>query len=139
MDAKALLQLRLEEQWRKGKDIDLNKVGSFEKHTRGIAGRVMRKQGWKEGQSLGSSQVGITEPISSDGQKPSSKRGLGYYGEKLKRYPKRARPTREAVISTVYDKKEEKSAELYQSEGPYTIKYRDNIEFVPEKETASKN
>lgn len=139
MDAKALLQLRLEEQWRKGKDIDLNKVGSFEKHTRGIAGRVMRKQGWKEGQSLGSSQVGITEPISSDGQKPSSKRGLGYYGEKLKRYPKRARPTREAVISTVYDKKEEKSAELYQSEGPYTIKYRDNIEFVPEKKTAAKN
>jgi hypothetical protein len=137
MDARALLQLRLEEQWRQGKDIDINRVGSFEKYTRGIGGHVMRKQGWKDGQSLGSSQVGITEPISSNGQKPRSKRGLGYYGEKLNRFPKRVRPTREVVISTVFDKKEERSAELFQSEGPFTIKYRDNVEFVPEKETNS--
>ena len=139
VDAKALLQLRLEEQWRKGQDIhvDPNRVGSFEKHTRGMAGRVMRKQGWKEGQSLGCSQVGITEPIASDGQKPTSKRGLGYYGEKLIRYPKRARPTREAVISTVYDEKEDKNADIFQSKGPHAIKYRDNIEFVPQKEPAT--
>ncbi|EDO27871.1 predicted protein, partial [Nematostella vectensis] len=74
-DAKDLLQIRLEKQWRSGKDIDLNQVGDFERFTRGIGGSVMRRQGWSQGQSLGSSQPGITEPVPADGQKPSSKRG----------------------------------------------------------------
>ncbi|KAK3752733.1 hypothetical protein QZH41_018704 [Actinostola sp. cb2023] len=136
LDAKTLLQLRVEREWKRGQNIDLNRVGSFEKHTRGFGGKLMRKHGWTEGQSLGSSQVGITEPIPSDGQKPSSKRGLGFYGEKLNRFVKRPRPMREAVISTIYDKKEDRNVGLFQSEGPYNIKYRDKVDFVPG--TASK-
>lgn len=131
LDAKTMLQLRVEKEWKHGKNIDLNRVGGFEKYTRGFGGNIMKKQGWKVGQSLGSSQVGITEPIPNSGQHPSSKRGLGFYGEKLVRTIKRPRPTRELVISTIYDKEDERKSELFQSEGPYSMKYRDKVDFVP--------
>lgn len=135
LDAKTSLQLRVEQEWKCGKNIDLNRVGGFEKHTRGFGGHIMKKQGWTVGQSLGSSQTGITEPLPNDGQHPSSKRGLGFYGEKLNRVVKRPRPTREAVISTIYDKVEDRNSELFQSGGPYNIKYRDKVDFVPKTET----
>ncbi|XP_048582833.1 uncharacterized protein LOC5512880 [Nematostella vectensis] len=138
-DAKDLLQKRLEKQWRSGKDIDLNQVGDFERFTRGIGGSVMRRQGWSQGQSLGSSQPGITEPVPADGQKPSSKRGLGYYGEKLNRHVKRTRATRDVVIATVFDNPEERSTELYESTGPHAVKYRDSVSFVPASSSSKKS
>ncbi|EDO41134.1 predicted protein [Nematostella vectensis] len=138
-DAKDLLQMRLEKQWRSGKDIDLNQVGDFERFTRGIGGSVMRRQGWSQGQSLGSSQPGITEPVPADGQKPSSKRGLGYYGEKLNRHVKRTRATRDVVIATVFDNPEERSTELYESTGPHAVKYRDSVSFVPASSSSKKS
>jgi len=39
----------------------------------------MRKYGWHEGQSLGSSVRGIVDALDAEGgQKPSDKRGFGY-------------------------------------------------------------
>jgi len=43
----------------------------------GFGRRVMEKQGWKDGESLGSSQVGITDALESEGQHPNCKRGFG--------------------------------------------------------------
>ena len=42
-DSRDLLQMRIEKQWRKGNDIDLNQIGGFEKHTKGFGGQMMRK------------------------------------------------------------------------------------------------
>lgn len=120
--------MRLEEQWRKGNDIALNKIGGFEKHTRGFGSQLMRRQGWKEGGSLGSSQEGIKEPVVAEGQMPKCKRGLGYYGEKLQRHVKRSRAER--IISTIYDEPDSKEVNLFESWGPSKLKYVDNVEFV---------
>lgn len=129
-DARDLLQMRLESQWRKGRDIVLNKIGGFEKHTRGFGSQVMKKHGWEEGSSLGSSQVGIKEPVLADGQFPKCKRGLGYYGEKLERHVKRPRAERDVIISTVYDKLEGQEDPLFQSPGPDKLKYIRGVNFV---------
>ena len=125
--------MRTEEQWRRGNEVDLNRIGGFEKFTKGFGGRLMRQQGWKEGKGLGASQVGRAEPVSADGQAPHSKRGLGYFGEKLERnvQVKRPRADREVKISTIYDEPDERGVNLFQSQGPHVLTYRDNVEFVP--------
>ena len=122
--------MRLEEQWRKGNDITLNKFGGFEKHTRGFGSQLMRKQGWTEGGSLGSSQVGIKEPVVAEGQMPKCKRGLGYYGEKLQRHVKRPRAERNVIISTVYDEPDSQEVNLFESWRPDKLKYVSNVEVV---------
>ena len=71
------------------------------------------KQGWKPGQSLGSSQPGITEPIEAEGQaNPKERRGFGYHGEKLNRQVgasssrgagSKGRENLKHKLSTVYD------------------------------------
>lgn len=131
-DSRDLLQMRMEEQWRKGRDIVLNKVGGFEKHTKGFGSQVMKKHGWKEGNSLGSSQVGIKEPVVADGQFPKCKRGLGYYGEKLERHVKRPRAERDVIISTVYDEPDSQEENVFQSPGPDKLKYICGVNFVHE-------
>ena len=125
--------MRLESQWEKGNDIDLKKIGGFEKHTRGFGGHLMKQQGWKEGESLGSSQVGITEPVIADGQLPICKRGLGYHGEKLQRRVKRPRAERHVIISTVYDVLDEQEVNLFQSWGPEKLKFVSSVDFVRAK------
>lgn len=132
-DSRDLLQMRTEKQWRKGNDIDLNKIGGFEKYTRGFGGQLMRKQGWKEGGSLGLSQVGITEPVVAEGQLPKSKKGLGYYGEKLQRQVKRPRAERNVIISTIYDEPDNNEENVFESWGPDKLKYVNNVDFVPGK------
>lgn len=114
--------MRVEKQWRKGNDIDLNKIGGFEKHTKGFGGQILRKQGWREGGSLGSSQKGITEPVFAEGQLPKCKRGLGYYGEKLQRHVKQPKVKR--IISTVYDELDSNEENLFESWGPDKLKNR---------------
>ena len=132
-DSKDLLQMRLEKQWKKGKDIDLNQIGDFEKHTKGFGGQIMRKQGWEEGGSLGSSQKGIKEPVVAEGQFPKCKRGLGYYGEKLQRHVKRPKAERDVIISTVYDEPDSSEEKLFESWGPGKLKYLNNVDFVQGK------
>lgn len=43
----------------------------------GIGRKVMERQGWAEGQGLGSQCSGVPEALDSDGQHPRCKRGLG--------------------------------------------------------------
>ena len=44
----------------------------------GFGSRLMKKQGWTEGQGLGSSEIGMSEALSSEGgQKPKDKTGFG--------------------------------------------------------------
>lgn len=43
----------------------------------GFGRRVMEKQGWREGEGLGNSQIGISEALENDGQHPNCKRGFG--------------------------------------------------------------
>lgn len=44
----------------------------------------MEKQGWKDGEGLGSSQVGISEALENEGQHPRCKRGFGCVNHRLK-------------------------------------------------------
>ncbi|TRY71161.1 hypothetical protein TCAL_05207 [Tigriopus californicus] len=83
------------------------KIGKFEKHTRGFGRRIMEKQGWKDGQGLGSTYIGLTDALGNEGQ--TDKSGLGYQGESISRFvapkPKgRERQSiRDVIISTKYD------------------------------------
>jgi hypothetical protein len=79
-------------------------------YSQGLGRRLMEKQGWSDGRGLGSKLGGLADTISSDGQKPYDKRGLGYFGEKINRYGRVAAAPRRQVddadtvsISTVYD------------------------------------
>ena len=49
----------------------------FEKHTKGIGSKVLRRSGWREGSGVGRSSIGRTEPVDSEGQHPHNKTGLG--------------------------------------------------------------
>lgn len=44
---------------------------------KGFGRRVMEQQGWKDGDGLGHSQVGISEALENEGQNPHCKRGFG--------------------------------------------------------------
>ena len=97
-DAKDFVSMRQSERWRDGTDNtdrfslgfakkrkkgnenliskDL-KIGKFEVHTKGIGRKILEKQGWQEGQGIGSSVEGMMEALENEGQPPSVKAGLG--------------------------------------------------------------
>lgn len=106
MDARDYVRMRYEKRLREGledRSGHSQSIGSFEKFTKGFGRRVMEKQGWKDGEGLGHSQIGISEALENEGQHPKCKRGFGYHGEKLILHPiKKART--DFHISTVYDK-----------------------------------
>lgn len=63
---------------REGKaDDDDNRVGYFEKFTRGFGRRMLERQGWSDGRGVGKSKEGPSEPIESEGQHPRDRSGLG--------------------------------------------------------------
>ncbi|KAM4579584.1 G patch domain-containing protein 3 [Odontesthes bonariensis] len=105
MDARDYVRMRYETRLREGVEDGSGHnqaIGSFEKFTKGFGRRLMEKQGWKDGEGLGNSQVGISEALDNEGQHPHCKRGFGYHGEKLFLNPiKKAR--KDWVITTVYD------------------------------------
>ncbi|KAH7958541.1 hypothetical protein HPB49_002525 [Dermacentor silvarum] len=90
---------------------DENRLASFEKHTKGFGSRILKQQGWSEGEGVGRAKEGIAAPIDDPGQHPWDRSGFGYRGEKLVRnFAKRKRKKRsrgEAFISTVYDRPQE--------------------------------
>lgn len=97
------------------------KIGAFEKHTRGIGRKIMEKAGWVDGQGLGTTIIGMTEALGNDGLGPSDRRGLGFYGETLEFSTRTQRNKRKEfshyflnpdvperiVIGTIYDKPED--------------------------------
>lgn len=99
----------------------IEKIGAFEKHTRGIGRKIMERAGWKDGQGLGSTIKGISDALGNDGNEPFDRRGLGFYGEKLEFTTRSQRNKRKGfqdyrldpdaperiVIGTIYDKPED--------------------------------
>ncbi|XP_078109452.1 G patch domain-containing protein 3 [Sander vitreus] len=106
MDARDYVRMRYEKRLRVGledRSGHSQSIGNFERFTKGFGRRLMEKQGWKDGEGLGHSQIGIPDALESEGQHPNCKRGFGYHGEKLLLHPvKKART--DFHITTVYDK-----------------------------------
>ncbi|KAK1153006.1 hypothetical protein AOXY_G30335 [Acipenser oxyrinchus oxyrinchus] len=130
-DARDYVRMRYEQRLRDGLEegsVQGQRIGGFEKYTKGIGRRVMEKQGWKDGSGLGHSKVGMAEALENEGQHPKCKRGFGYHGEKLNTFTavKKSRP--EFRISTVYDEPEEKDQgdSLLRRQPPTSMKYRQN-------------
>ncbi|KAM6909853.1 G patch domain-containing protein 3 [Xenentodon cancila] len=105
MDARDYVRMRYEKRLREGQEEGSGHnqtIGNFEKFTKGFGRRVMEKQGWKDGEGLGNSQIGIPEALGNEGQHPNCKRGFGYHGEKLVLHHVK-KPRKDNLITTVYD------------------------------------
>ena len=97
-DIRDFLSIRQSERWRNGTDntdrfslglakkrkkkhvipsSDKNKIGKFEVHTKGIGRKILEKQGWQDGQGIGSTITGMAEALENEGQPPSVKAGFG--------------------------------------------------------------
>ncbi|XP_019634690.1 PREDICTED: G patch domain-containing protein 3-like [Branchiostoma belcheri] len=154
-DARDYLQMRLEQRLRAGLDgeeditsrkkktrkerkeqrEESGKIGQFEKHTKGLGRKIMERQGWRDGEGLGSWKKGPADALENEGQGPRDKRGFGFYGEKLDRQAggnKRRRVEKDVVISTVYDEpyQLDNAETLTRQAGPHTLKYRTSVPFV---------
>ncbi|XP_061920248.1 G patch domain-containing protein 3 [Entelurus aequoreus] len=128
MDARDYVRMRLEKRLREGLESGVahnQAIGSFEKFTKGFGRRVMEKQGWKDGEGLGSSQIGISEALENEGKHPRCKRGFGYHGEKLNLHNAK-RPRKEFLVSTIYDKPKDmdKGDSLLRRQPNTGMKYR---------------
>ncbi|XP_056142162.1 G patch domain-containing protein 3 [Lampris incognitus] len=128
MDSRDYVRMRYEKRLRDGlENISGHNppIGSFEKFTKGIGRRVMEKQGWKDGEGLGNSQLGIPEALENEGQHPNCKRGFGYHGEKLSSYAVK-KPRTDFHITTVYDKPKDidKGDTLLRRQPNTSMKYR---------------
>ena len=82
-DARDLRDMEVEKRLRLGEelpDMSLSSggVGEFERYTRGIGSKLLKKSGWTEGSGVGVGSQGISEPLEAEGQHPQSKKGLGY-------------------------------------------------------------
>ncbi|XP_045881259.1 G patch domain-containing protein 3 [Meles meles] len=136
-DARDSVQMRLERRLRDGQEdgsVIRCQVGTFERHTKGIGRKVMERQGWAEGQGLGSQCSGVPEALDSDGQHPRCKRGLGYHGEKLHLFGqlKKPRGTGLGLISTIYDEPlpQDQGESLLRRQPPTSMKFRPDMTFV---------
>ncbi|XP_029958610.1 G patch domain-containing protein 3 [Salarias fasciatus] len=128
MDARDYVKMRYETRLRDGVmdgSGHNQAIGSFERFTKGVGRRVMEKQGWKDGEGLGSSQAGIPEALENEGQHPNCKRGFGYHGEKLLLHPGK-KATRDWNITTVYDEPKDidRGDTLLRRQPHTSLKYR---------------
>ncbi|KAF4102700.1 G patch domain-containing protein 3 [Onychostoma macrolepis] len=129
MDARDYVSMRSERRLRDGLEGlpgRQQKIGSFERFTKGVGRRVMEKQGWRDGEGLGNSRRGIPEALESDGQHPNCKRGFGYHGEKLSSYLPLKKPRKDFHISTVYDEPKDidKGDEVLRRQPGTSMKFR---------------
>ena len=134
-DAIDLLQMRIEEQWRRGNIIDPNRGGGVGEEYQGIGGQLVASSGGEGGEGTGNLCGGLAKAKEAGGTRPVSKRGLGYYGEKLDRKVKRTCGERDVVIKTIYDDPDERNSNPYLTQSPHVLTYRDSIEFVPSKDS----
>jgi len=88
-------------------------VGSFERHTRGVASRIMMAQGWRPGSGLGPNSSGIARPIEPRTQTDHS--GLGFAATRESHVERqrliRQEAKRQRVIRTVFDRFEREDCE----------------------------
>ncbi|XP_032900991.1 G patch domain-containing protein 3 [Amblyraja radiata] len=139
-DSQDFVQMRLEQRLREGLEtisVQSPRIGDFEQYTRGIGRKVMEKQGWKDGQGLGSSSSGLADALDNDGQNPKCKRGFGYHGERIQNFlpiKKFCRQPRH-LISTVYDQPEEidQGDTLLRRQPVTSMKYREDVKFIKAK------
>ncbi|XP_008584460.1 PREDICTED: G patch domain-containing protein 3 [Galeopterus variegatus] len=143
-DARDSVQMRLERRLRDGQEdgsVTECQVGTFERHTKGIGRKVMERQGWAEGQGLGSRCSGVSEALDGEGQHPRCKHGLGYHGEKLQLFGqmKRPRGTSLGLISTIYDEPlpQDQRESLLRRQPPTSMKFRTDMSFVRGSNCAS--
>ncbi|XP_015674216.1 G patch domain-containing protein 3 isoform X1 [Protobothrops mucrosquamatus] len=145
-DAKDLVQMRFEQRLRDGVEdgsVLGQRIGNFEKYTKGFGRKVMERQGWTEGLGLGSSSSGMAEALDNEGRNPRCKRGLGYHGEKLQTFIKPKNPRRDsyALISTIYDDPHPVDSEdqLLRRQLPISMKYRQEVSFVQARHGMQEN
>ncbi|XP_062841485.1 G patch domain-containing protein 3 [Trichomycterus rosablanca] len=127
MDSRDYVRMRYETRLRAGEEQEScqRKIGTFERFTKGVGRRVMEKQGWKEGEGLGHSSIGMSEALENEGQHPHCRRGFGYHGEKLSSFQPQKKPRTEFHISTVYDepKDVDRGDTLYRRQHPASMKH----------------
>ncbi|XP_007425926.2 G patch domain-containing protein 3 [Python bivittatus] len=145
-DARDLVQIRFEQRlWDGLEDGSVlgQRIGNFEKYTKGIGRKVMERQGWTEGLGLGSNSSGMAEALDNEGRNPKCKRGLGYHGEKLQTFTKPKKPRRDAcgLISTIYDDPHPVDSEdqLLRRQLPISMKYRQEVAFVHARHGVQEN
>ncbi|GCC26832.1 G patch domain-containing protein 3 [Chiloscyllium punctatum] len=143
-DSQDYVQMRLEQRQREGVEIvsvQSPRIGGFERYTKGIGRKVMEKQGWRDGQGLGSSNSGVADALDNDGQNPKCKRGFGYHGERIQNYQpaRKARQQTKHLISTVYDQPEEidQGDTLLRRQPVISMKYRMDVQFVKGSELST--
>ncbi|XP_078094176.1 G patch domain-containing protein 3 [Mustelus asterias] len=136
-DSRDYVQMRLEQRLREGVEsvsVQSPRIGGFERYTKGIGRKVMEKQGWKDGQGLGSNNSGLADALDSDGQNPRCKRGFGYHGERIQNFQpaKKVRRLAKHLISTVYDQPEEmdQGDTLLRRQPVIGMKYSEDVKFV---------
>ncbi|XP_056330593.1 G patch domain-containing protein 3 [Danio aesculapii] len=124
MDSRAYVRMRSEQRLRDG--LSNTHIGSFERFTKGVGRRLMEKQGWRDGEGLGNSQMGMAEALENEGQHPHCKRGFGYHGEKLNSFLPAKKPRKDFHISTVYDEPRDidQGDELLRRQPNTSMKYR---------------
>ncbi|XP_076869431.1 G patch domain-containing protein 3 [Brachyhypopomus gauderio] len=139
MDSRDYVRMRYENRLREGLEdrSSQQKIGTFEKFTKGVGRRVMEKQGWRDGEGLGHTCVGMSEALENDGQLPNCKRGFGYHGEKLSSFQPFKKPRPDFHISTIYDKPKDidHGDSLLRRQPGTSMKYKD---WQPGGSTASK-
>ncbi|XP_063680684.1 G patch domain-containing protein 3-like [Bolinopsis microptera] len=125
-DARDSQDMRNADQFRKHGDVE-EKIGDFEKHTKGFGGRLMRQQGWTAGQGLGKSSKGMSEPMSTEGaQNSKDKTGLGYRGESICDAIRRnnPKPRGPPLIGSKFDDVISHKGSAARTEDPTAMKYR---------------
>nr|XP_021322436.1 G patch domain-containing protein 3 isoform X3 [Danio rerio] len=124
MDSRAYVRMRSEQRLRDG--LTNTHIGSFERFTKGVGRRLMEKQGWRDGEGLGNSQMGMAEALENEGQHPHCKRGFGYHGEKLNSFLPAKKPRKDFHISTVYDEPRDidQGDDLLRRQPNTSMKYR---------------
>ena len=53
------------------------KIGKFEQYSKGVGRKIMERQGWTDGEGLGSTIKGLSEALDNDGQNPKDRSGFG--------------------------------------------------------------
>ena len=87
----------------KSKNVD--DLGNFEKHTKGIGRRLMEGSGWKDGQGLGSKGQGRPTMIDNQGQQ--GRHGLGFKKSHSNQRPGTSSSMQQRVTKGPYNLDEE--------------------------------